>query len=285
VLLWNDRGTWRVDEESGYSRGSHDMGMGVGDLNGDELPDFLLSSWNGADLAISSRSGGRIRWIESSDARGLELDSPPRERPTEAVQGQQIFGWGAELADLDNDADLDALIGFGFWHYFTGPANKARQRDGYWVQDAGGQFTDQAVQFGLAEDLVTRSIVTADLNGDGYLDVFKHFLNGGIPLHLSQCGSDAWVRIRLREPGPNTYGVGARIVLDVGDQRHVRWIESGSSGMYTGRPLEAHVGLGAADTIDQITVHWPDGGTSRFRDVRARQILTVQRGGTASRPR
>lgn len=277
ALLWNHRGTFTVDDATGFDRGTHDMGMGVGDLNDDTLPDFLLTSWNGADLLLSSRTDGQIRWIEASAARALVLDSAPRDRPSQAQPGQQIFGWGAELADIDNDADLDALMVFGYWHYFQGPANEVRQRDGYWVQHDDGTFEDQATRVGLAEPLVTRSVVAADLNGDGYLDVVKHALDEGIPLHLSRCGTAAWVRIRLQDDGPNRFGVGARIEVEAGGTRHTRWITSGSTGMYTGSPLEAHVGLGEAEHIDRITVHWPDGGTTRVTNEEARQRLTIRR--------
>ena len=278
VVLDNDGGTFTVDEEAGFSRGAHDMGMGVGDLNGDALPDFLFTSWNAVSLLQSSEERGSVRWIDYADARGLRVDAPPADRPGQAEPGQQVFGWGAELGDLDNDADLDAVMVFGYWSYYDNrSADPPRQADGLWLQGSDGSFTDVASTYGLDDDSVSRGVVLADVDNNGYLDVLKHTLNGGIPLHLARCGDQAWVRIRLEAPPPNTRAVGARIRVTAGDQVHTRWITSGSTGMYSGAPLEAHVGLGSAATIDRIEVTWPDGHVSTTRSLRSRQLITLRR--------
>ena len=274
VVLDNQRGTFVVDEDAGFARGSHDMGMGVGDLNGDRHPDFVLTSWNTVSLLLSTGQGADLHWIEGADAMGLAVAGTPGGQPARA--GDQVFGWGAELGDVDNDGDLDAAMVFGFWSYFPRAADPLRQSDGLWLQGPDG-FTDIAASVGLDEPGVSRGVVLADASNDGYLDVFKHTLDTGIPLHASRCGDASWVKIRLRGTRPNRFAVGARITVIAGDQTHTRWVTSGSTGMYTGAPLEAHVGLGGADHIDRIEVDWPDGARSVHQDLAARQILTVSR--------
>ncbi len=290
VLLDNDGGRLSVVSGS-FDRQTHDMGMAVGDLNGDALPDFLLTSWNGLSFARSRLgASGEVGWVDAADAAGFQVDGPSRDRPSQAQMGDQIYGWGAEFGDLDNDADLDAVALFGYWHYYTGAGNKQRQRDGLWVQGADGTFRDEARSWGLAENGVARGVVLADIDNNGFLDVIKRPLNvegaerfqiegsdRGIALHLANCAQEAWVRVRLQAPPPNTFAVGARVRVVAGEHDQVRWIQSGSSGMYSGAPLEAHVGLGSEERIDRLEVTWPDGAVSVVRGLAARQLVTVHR--------
>ncbi|HHO53018.1 MAG TPA: CRTAC1 family protein, partial [Deltaproteobacteria bacterium] len=258
LMLDNVDGTFVPHPGVGFHPDAHDMGMGVADLNGDELPDFLMTSWKTASYLQSSRSDdGRITWFDFTNDRGLGVDAPG-----DVGSPGQVYGWGAEFGDIDNDADLDAIMVFGYWDYYTGPQDPKSQPDGLWLQDEDGRFSDQGEAWGLAHPGQSRGVVLSDLDNDGYLDILKRRLDGDSPLSVSRCGDQAWARIRLRQPGPNTHAVGAKIRVFAGEGKQVRWIHSGSSGMYSGAPLEAHFGLGNAERITRIEVVWPDGAIS-----------------------
>lgn len=267
LLLRNTGGGFEVDGSAGISRGeSHDMGMGVADLNGDELPDFALTSWQSVTVLRSVASAGV--WSDAAQALGVEVDH--------IGAAHQDYGWGAEFADVDNDADVDLAMTFGFWSYYTGTMDARFQRDGLWLQQ-GGQFSDQAPLWGVGDQGVGRGLVFVDLNHDGWLDLVKRQLDLPTPMYVSHCGDEGWLRISLRDEGNNPRAIGAKVRVKAGGLTQVRWMQSGSSGMYTGGPSEVHFGLGAVDVVDAIEVVWPDGEVTVTEAVDSRQVLTLTR--------
>jgi len=262
-------------------REDFDMGMGVGDLNGDELPDFLFSTWNGISLWQSADGIGTgptgVGYVDAAGSYGLSVSGPPRDNPAQAQNGDQVYGWGAELADIDNDTDLDAVMLFGYWAYYDGPGDPLQQDDGLWIQD-DGLFTDMAPDMQMDDFGVGRGVVMADLNGDGWIDIVKRHLNQGAAMYMSNCGEASWLTVDLRMPDTmNTHAIGAKVRVTTADGSQVRWIQSGSSGMYSGGPLQAHFGLGDTAVVDQLDVIWPDGEISTFTDVGAHRHLTITR--------
>lgn len=269
-------GRYVASTAEGFHPGSHDMGIGVGDLNGDARPDFLMTSWNRITFLQSAETSSGLVWVDATAARGFALTtSPPGAR---ARPGDQVFGWGTELGDLDNDGDLDAAAVFGYWDAYPGAGDPRTQRDAMFLQGADGRFEDRAAELGLDDDGVGRSLVLADLDGNGALDIVKRVLDRSNLLHFQRCSDAAWLAVKLRDPGSaNPFAVGARITVEAGQQSHVRWVTSGSTGLYTGSPLQAHVGLGDVEQVDAVVVRWPDGTESRVEDVTPRQHLTVVR--------
>lgn len=260
--------TFVPDASSAFHPQSHDMGMAVGDLNGDELPDFALSSWTTVSVLRSSANEGLqngAAWIDAASATNI------------VVGKDQVYGWGTEFGDLDNDADLDLAMSFGYWSTYDGAGDPMDQPDALWVQGEDGVFLDEGASWGVADAGISRGVVLADLNGDGWLDITKRELDGPTPMYLSRCGADHWVRIKLRQGGWNTFAVGAKVRVTAGGKSQVRWLTSGSSGLYSGQPLELHFGLGAAETIDRIDVYWPDGRHSATDGVGANQVVTLTR--------
>ncbi len=262
-LLYND-GTGHFTQapvDQGFSAPFAGMGLGIGDLNGDAVPDFAQSSWREASV-LSSAAGA---WWEQAPAWGV---IPDIEQPR-----NQIFGWGTALVDVDNDADLDLPMVFGHWDEYRGDLS---QRDALWIWD-GVRFTDEARKFGVDDDGAGRALSVADVNADGWPDLIKRQISDTTPMHLSVCGTNEWLHVRLRASAPNIHAIGARISVTAGGREHLRWIQAGGQSMMTGEPPEALFGLGDASTIDAVRVTWPDGRTSVHTDVRpSERIVLVQ---------
>ena len=275
-FMRNDGGTFTdVSKETGLDLVIYGMGLGVGDLGGDGLPDVIVTS--GAELPILEASPDGV-WTRTEKSRGLILDPEEDRRST---------GWGVEIADMNNDGRMDVVVAYG-----QGPtdeenlaqfgkeglfSNPPHQPDGLYIQQEDGTLKQSADEWGVADNGFSRGFVLADLNDDGYLDIVKQQLDRLARVYLSNCGGDGWLRVALRGPSPNTHAVGARIEIEAGGQTHMRWIQVGSTSMVSSGPAEAHFGLGDAAAVDRMTIYWPDGEISVMEDLAPKQILTVIR--------
>lgn len=284
--LWND-GTGHFESKdqsqdlSGLGKSTTGMGLGIGDLNGDGLIDLFMPVWQ-HHLLLESRAGASKYWVDVSNLRGV----------FEPSHGNQEVPWGSELGDLDNDGDLDAVTQYGFvlnenpvW------VNSRQQPDSVYRNDASGDgeytFVDVADEWEMADPGMSRGVVLADIDRDGWLDVAKRILddNGELSgqsqnaLYLSTCAAAGWLEIDLNQPGVplNQRAIGAKVTVEAGGKHFVRWLTGGGTGYASSSPPELHFGLGDVDTVDQITVRWPDGAQTAVGPVDARQRVTIVR--------
>ncbi len=263
-LLFNTDDGFEDQPQAGLNIKIAGMGVGLGDINDDGLPDLLVSGWGNLGLMESLAPG---EWYRSEKVREL---IPDRVNDQEA-------SWACELVDLDNDGDLDAMCGFAPAEYDSeGQDNPAEQPDGLWLRE-GEVFVDRAAEWGMDQKRSTRSLAIYDHNGDGWLDVIKCGEDKTAVMWTARCGEAAWITLRLEQPVPNPRGIGARVEAVAGERTWTRWLTAASTSFRSSPPPQLHFGLGDVDQLDALVVHWPDGTTDTFTDVPTRQHLTVQR--------
>ncbi len=270
LLRYDDGVFTAVGEGSGVDLSMQGMGLGAGDLNRDDVPDFLVSDWGELRMLVSDGAGG---WYDAALASGLDLP----------LDDERIVAWGAELEDLDDDGDHDLFVSFGNDNLFSPSTNEngvdsqLRQYDGVWLQGDDGRFSLATDTWHLGGPGVGRGFALADLDGNGWLDIVRRDIVEEATVDMQACGAEGWLGVQLAGPAPNTFGVGARIEVEAGGERRVRWIHAGSTNIASGSATGAHVGLGSVDTVDTLRVRWPDGAVQEFHDIAARQRVRVWR--------
>ena len=262
--IWRNDGGVFVDvtADSGIDLYITAMGLGVGDLNHDQRPDFALTGTDQLALLESQADG---IWAQTDMARGYR---PVGER-------DQRVGWGVEMGDLDNDGRTDMVTGFGYFPPM--PQYSGDQYDAVHLQQDDGRFTDVADGWGLDDPGWTRGVLLVDLNDDGWLDLVRRRLHERPRVDLARCGSAASLVVELAGSGANPDGIGARVEVDTPQGTQVRWIQAGGHGLASGGPPRAHFGLGDHQRVDAIRVHWRDGFVSDLRNVPANGRVTVLR--------
>ena len=255
VLFENDGGTL-VDISESHSAGLVHFGMGVdaGDANRDGRPDFYLTAVANNVLMMSQPDG---TYADMAIALGADpLDESFK------------MGWGAIWLDADNDGDLDILNAQGDRWAETEQSIVYDATIDLLIQADDGTFTDQGADFGLARTGSYRSLVAADHNSDGVLDLLATDVVGPPLLYLSEgCTAAGWLSVRAP--------VGSRVVVEAGGITQTDWL-SQESGYGAGGPAVLHFGLGEAQEVDAVWVDTPDGRSFEVTGpLPARRVLTV----------
>ncbi len=260
ALLWNRGGVLVPDNDiAGLDVAVQGMGLGVGDLNGDRVPDLVVAGWNNHRLLTSS--GGR--WYEGHKAMNMVPD----------LKRAQAVGWASELADLDNDGLLDVVMGYG--HMWTQEAPPDEPDEIY--RNTGTVFEAVGEAWGFHHPGQTRSVLPVDLNNDGWVDLLRGDVEGPATLHRARCSEAAWLSVRLEQPGLNRDAIGASVTVLAGASAQSRSVVAGSTGVLSGGPPVLHFGLGDASQIDSLTVRWPDGEEIHVAPPLLRHHLLIRR--------
>jgi hypothetical protein len=175
--------------------------------------------------------------------------------------------FGIFFFDYDLDGRLDLLSCNGHiepdihrledWQTYAQPAQL------FWnTGKSPGAFElvrEGASQNDLFKPIVGRGSAFGDLDDDGDLDVVLLNIQGEpLVLRNDQQTGHHWIRLVLEGDGKrvNRSAIGAEITVEINGQVLHRQITSGR-GYLSQSELPVTIGLGAARTIDKITIVWP----------------------------
>lgn len=197
------------------------------------------------------------------------------------------WSWTARFGDLDNDGWLDLYVVNGFAEETLLahlPNHELVEENQAFRNNRHGRFAEMPA-WGLASTRGGRSMVMADLDGDGDLDIVVNNVGPGrgavAQLFENQlCGGDA-LEVSLRLPeSANRNAIGATVRLQTSDGILSREVRA-TSGYLTGEPPRLHFGLAPSTHLKAVEVIWPDGKKSVL-DVLPRNahIVVTREGGS-----
>jgi hypothetical protein len=126
---------------------------------------------------------------------------------------------------------------------------------------------------------VGRGAAFGDLFNNGKIDVVINSMDG-VPVLLRNVSPDHhhWVEMKL-VGGPRSPrdAVGATVYLSANGTRQREDVLSGGSYL-SSNDMRVHFGLGDADKVDRVEIHWPDGDVEKLGLPFTDRIYTVTEG-------
>ncbi len=254
--------------------GQSEAGMGIttGDVDGDGDFDLFKTHLRN-ETNTFYRHMGHLGFQDDTAVSNLGASSMP------------FTGFGTGFFDYDNDTDLDTAVVNG--RVTRGPLlvqNDSRQ---YWddyaepnllyENDGTGRYRNVSDLAGsFAADIEnSRALAFADVDEDGDLDLLV--TNVGQPARLYRNDvkpKGRWIMVRAR--AWNRDAIGAVVVITVSSKKLKRIVQPAYSYLTSNDP-RVHFGLGDAESVDEITIIWPDGKSENFPGVKANQLITLEK--------
>jgi hypothetical protein len=149
-------------------------------------------------------------------------------------------------------------------------------------------FTNQSAAWGLDTPAFSNGASYADLDGDGSLDLIVNTENDTAFVYRNNARTltkNHYLQVKLDGEGHNRFAIGAKVTLESGKKLFFQE-ESPTRGFQSSVDYVLTFGIGSIDTVQKVTVDWPDGRQTVLNHIAANQRLSIKQvgAGPASSP-
>lgn len=253
-------------EDISLSAGVQEEGNSYGMAWGDYDSEAFSASWgdldNDGDLdLIVARAGETADRLFINDGLG-GFTSITQGPLVEALR----ISVSTSMADVDNDGDLDIMIGTSGSTY---------------LYMNNGDATFQEITSDITVHEGAYATAWADVDRDGDQDVIQ-IATERRPLVYTNMGStNHWLNVRCVGTTSNRSAIGARVRVKATINGQPTWQMreiSAQTGYISQNSLNAAFGLRDADVVDSLQIEWPSGTVDVVTNLAADQFLTATEG-------
>ncbi|MCB0662083.1 MAG: VCBS repeat-containing protein [Saprospiraceae bacterium] len=145
-------------------------------------------------------------------------------------------------------------------------------------KNTGGIATEDVTNaWGFHEKSFSNGAVYADLDNDGDLDIVVHNTDDKAFIYKNNAReklANNYLNVRLNGAAGNLAGIGAKVILENKDLTQVQEKQL-TRGFLSSSDQSLHFGLGKENSIQKLTVVWPNGAFQELTNVKANQTITV----------
>lgn len=228
------------------------MGVDFGDYNRDGHFDLYITLL-GDNLLYHNLGDGSFDLLQAAQANDGGM------------------GWGLTWLDFDNDGWLDLYVANESGYSSPAFANVLYRNLG------NGSFEEVPGGGGTASLAGSYGCATADVDGDGDLDLYVTNSQRPNHLYINQGNENRWFQVRLEGVQSNRSAVGARLRLVAGGGQQVSEVRAGG-GFASQNSLTQHFGLAYAHQVDTLEIRWPSGVMERYTNLPANRRVGIVEG-------
>jgi enediyne biosynthesis protein E4 len=246
------------------------MGLALGDYLHSGRNSIAITHFNN-EYTILYRNDGNMNFTDVAHATGIAAATTP------------YVGWGDGFFDFDNDGWADFFMVNGHVYPQVDTVDigvKYREPKLLFLNRHDGTFQSISTFIGPAIQVpqVSRGVAFGDLFNDGRIDIVVENLEGQPMILRPQGGPQKhWISFALEGTKSNRLALNAKIKITSGELVQTDGIRSGGSYL-SQSDLRVHFGLGTYQSVSQVEVTWPAGGTQVFRNLAADRFYRIKEG-------
>jgi enediyne biosynthesis protein E4 len=240
------------------------MGLGIGDVNLDGSLDLFKTHFlnDTHDLYLND---GKGNFNVATNRAGLGVET-------------RYVGWGAGIADLDNDGNPDILVVTG--SPYSGHSKLAYATPRLIFRNLGDGHFEELIEeagAGIAALHSSRGAAFGDFDNDGDVDILIVNMNEPPSLLRNDLrGGKHWLKVKLIGTTSNRSAIGSRVTAHYGGKRQAQEVTAQSS-YYSVNDSRLHFGLGDAAGA-ALDIRWTNGGADHFAEVPADRLIVIREG-------